>query len=357
MSELFTELEELIILSRDNVQLTFPDAFQSGQRLRTLQLTRIAIPTLPQLLSPSTGIVDLQLHEIPNVRYFPPEVFANALSEMTQLETLSLHFISFPPRRRYLSLPPPSEEFVVLPTLTCLKYRGTRKYLGNFVTRIDAPRLGDIEMQTSLSRADIQTSARAICLSNPGTRLDLQISCEQLDWQLSSITQIRIRFSSFLSRVENLGIVMAQRSTVQDDMDKEQWAELIRAFGDIKEFRVVSNLQRTSCVLCVQSRGANYCMFPSLRTLGLPELMQTHGPLWEAAQSFFTSRRLSDCPVELCVTNILAEPSSADPGHGVDTWTSVSMDLMQLRLMREVTRAHAQAGGWAGSHLVIGEDG
>ena len=40
------------------------------------------------------------------VGYFSPEAFANALSGMTQLQTLSLHFLSFPPRRNYLSLPP-----------------------------------------------------------------------------------------------------------------------------------------------------------------------------------------------------------------------------------------------------------
>ncbi|KAH9066562.1 hypothetical protein EDB87DRAFT_436977 [Lactarius vividus] len=193
--EPFTELEELVLLSRYNAQLTFPGAFQSGARLRTLQLTRIAIPALPQLLSPCTGIVDLQLHKILNVGYFPPEVFANALSEMTQLETLSLHFLSPLPRRKYLSLPPPSEERIVLPALTCLQYRGTSKYLDNFVARIDAPRLEDIgitffnqptidalqlgrfveriEMQTSLSRADVQTSTHAIsiCFSNPGGNL------------------------------------------------------------------------------------------------------------------------------------------------------------------------------------------
>ncbi len=97
ISEPFSELEELVLLSRDNVQLTVPSAFRLGPHPRTLRSTRIAIPALPQLLSPSTSLVDLQLHEIPNVGYFSPAVFANALSEMTQLETLSLHFLPSPP--------------------------------------------------------------------------------------------------------------------------------------------------------------------------------------------------------------------------------------------------------------------
>ena len=83
ISEPFSELEELILLSQYNVQLTLPINFRWGPRLRTLQSTGIAFPLFPQLLSLSTGLVDLQLHEIPNVGYFLPDAFANALSEVT----------------------------------------------------------------------------------------------------------------------------------------------------------------------------------------------------------------------------------------------------------------------------------
>ena len=97
ISETCSRLEELILLSRETLQLTLISAFRWDQRLRTLKLTRIAIPTLPQLLSLSTGLVDLRLHEIPRVGYFPPGAFADALSGMTQLETLSFHFLALPP--------------------------------------------------------------------------------------------------------------------------------------------------------------------------------------------------------------------------------------------------------------------
>ena len=53
ISEPFSELEELVLLSQDNLQLTLPSAFRWGPRLRTLHSTRIAFPSLPQLLSPS----------------------------------------------------------------------------------------------------------------------------------------------------------------------------------------------------------------------------------------------------------------------------------------------------------------
>ena len=182
ISQPFTELEEFVLFSQDNLQLSFPSSFHLGPRLRTVHLIRIAIPSFPRLLSPSQFLVDIQLHEIPIAGYFPPDAFANALSGTTQIRSLSLHFLSLPSRRNYLRLPPPSGERVVLPALTCLKYRGTSKYLDSFVARIDAPHLSEItitffyqptmdasqlgqfiertEIHTSLIQADVKTSCR-----------------------------------------------------------------------------------------------------------------------------------------------------------------------------------------------------
>jgi hypothetical protein len=141
LSKPFSGLEELFLVSQANPQLTLPNTFWWGHRLRTLHSTRIAFPSLPRLLLPSQNLVDIQLNEIPRVGYFTPEAFANALCGMTQLQALSLHFLSYPPRRDYLTLPPLPGDRVVLQALTFFKYRGTSKYLDTLVARIDAPRL------------------------------------------------------------------------------------------------------------------------------------------------------------------------------------------------------------------------
>jgi hypothetical protein len=73
------------------------DVFCWGHRLCTLHSIRIAFPLLPQLLSPSQDLVDINLHEISGVDYYSPEAFANALCGMTQLQTLSLQSLSLPP--------------------------------------------------------------------------------------------------------------------------------------------------------------------------------------------------------------------------------------------------------------------
>jgi hypothetical protein len=145
ISEPFSELGELCFLSLDNKNPNLPSTFRWGPRLRTLHSTGIGLPSLPQLLSVSQGLVDLQLYEIPAAGCFSPDAFANALSEMSQLEALSLGFRSLPPRRNYLNLPP-TGEYAVLPSLTDLKYRETSKYLDSLVARVDAPHLRDIQI-------------------------------------------------------------------------------------------------------------------------------------------------------------------------------------------------------------------
>ena len=334
ISEPFSELEELVLFSRDNVQLTLSSAFRLGQLLHTLHLTQIAITALPQLLSPAAGLIDLQLHEIPSVGYFSPEAFTNALSGMTQLQSLSLHFLSFPPRRSYLGLPPQPGQRALLPALSHLKYRGTSKYLDTFVARIDAPCLGDIdisffyqptmdaaqlgqfieriEMQTLLSQADVFTSTHiaSISFSKPGAhlRLALQISCAQVDSQLSSMAQICNHFSRFLSHVNDLGISSTQPPSGTDD-DIERWREIIRAFNGAVIFRPIGTLAADILSTLSLAVGDPHVL-PALHTLHVPELVRPENlglrlGLGKAACSFVTSRRRADRPVEVNPTLVI----------------------------------------------------
>jgi hypothetical protein len=326
ISKPFLELEDLVLLSKDNSQFTIPSTFWWGHRLRTFHSTRIAFPSLPQLLLPSQNLVDIQLNEIPRVGYFSPEAFANALCGMTQLQALSLHFISCRPRRDYLSLPQSPGDRVLLPALTLLKYRGTSKYLDSLVARIDAPRLGDIgitffsqptleasqlglfirriELWGPPSRVDILSSRGAISITfTPPdavcTRLRLQVSCEQLDWQLSSISQICDEFTAFLFSVEDLGIETAVPASVPDDMDDGQWLRLIRAFSGAKDFRVASLLATDiTRALCLANVGHNIVL-PALRNLHIEEPISMHGPLRDSIDSFVSLRQLSGHPVRI----------------------------------------------------------
>ena len=285
-------------------------------------MTRIAFPSLPELLLPSQDLVDLQLHETPGAGYFSPEAFANALSGMTQLRTLSFHLLSFPRRRSFLSVPPPPGERILLPALTQLKYRGISKYLDSLAARIDAPRLGDIDitlfsqptmdafqfgrfierigLQAPLSRGTFQISVHAISISfanaSTSSPLRLQISCKQLDWQLSCMAQICHQFSPFLFRVENLGINMIDSSSGYDGVDGDQWLELVLAFSGAKDIRVTGEVATRILRAFPPANGSNETVLPALRHICVEDLGAISEASWDALQD---SQRLSGHPVEL----------------------------------------------------------
>ena len=327
ISETLSELEELVLLSQDNVQRTLPSTFLWGPRLRTLHSTGIALPLLLPLLLSCQDLVDLQLHKIPSSGYFSPEAFTNALSRTPQLRSLTLHLLSFPLRRSFLGLPPPSGERTVLAALTCLKYRGTCKYLDSFVGRIDAPHLNDIEItlftqptmdasqlgrfihrtdiHTSLIQADVETSAHAISISftdsSASTPLRLQISCNQLDWQLSCMAQVCNQVSPFLIQVSNLGLNTAQPLGGRDDGNDEQWVDLVRSFkfGGAKSFWVAGELSADMLCSLGPANERDTTMLPSLRHVRVQQPIKMDGPSWASVQSFITSRWISGRPIEV----------------------------------------------------------
>ncbi|KAN0136921.1 hypothetical protein V8E53_005362 [Lactarius tabidus] len=247
---------------------------------------------------------------------------------MTQLRSLSLHFYSRP--RNDFRLPSPPEKRIALPALAYLEYRGTSNYLDNLVARIDAPCLGDldvtffnqfameasqlgqfierIEILKSLSQADVQISKRAISIrfSQPRapTSLGLTILCEQLVRQLFSMGQICNHFSPFLFRVKDLRVSSTRASSGQDDIDGQRWLELIGPFGSAEDFRVAGELATDILRALTQVDGEHTIILPSLRNLCVTELWLAHGPLWDAAQSFITSRWPTSSPV------VHAAPSS-----------------------------------------------
>ena len=326
ISEPFSELEELVLLSENKLQLTLPSAFRWGERIRTLHVTGIAIPTLPRLLS-STYLVDIQLHEIPMAGYFSPQAFVNALTGASHLKSLSLHFLSFPPRQNYVGLPPPGGHRIVLPALTCFRYRGISKYLDSFVAGIDAPHLRNIDItffhqptvdasqlgqfierigiKTVLREADIQAAVDAVSISfktsSTSTRLRLQIPCKQLDWQLSSMTQVCDQFSPFLFGVQHLAFNTNGFSSDQD-VDDEQWLQLIRSFGGTRTLSIAGKFTtRILCALQPADEGdtSNTTVLPALRNLRVRKPGPLDWPFWNGAQTLVTSRGLSGHPEAL----------------------------------------------------------
>jgi hypothetical protein len=120
--------------------LALPETFLGGfaPSLRSFTLTRVSFPALPTLFSSSSQLVSLRLSDIPAAGYISPADMATCLAGLPNLEVLSIGFRSPSPSDR-TNPPPPTR--VVLPTLNYFECGGDRKYLEDFVARIDTPLL------------------------------------------------------------------------------------------------------------------------------------------------------------------------------------------------------------------------
>ncbi|KAH9971580.1 hypothetical protein BGW80DRAFT_445746 [Lactifluus volemus] len=96
MQEPFPGLVFLSLTQREGIVPALPNTFLGGSapRLRSLHLTRIPFPTLPQFLLSSNDLVDLSLLKIPQNGYISPEAMATCVSALTRLTKLSIGFES-----------------------------------------------------------------------------------------------------------------------------------------------------------------------------------------------------------------------------------------------------------------------
>jgi hypothetical protein len=141
---LFLSMDDIDDISNDDPLAVLPcELFErSVPRLQTIGLIGIPFPALPSLLLSTSDLVWLELLDIPETGYFPPEAMVAALAASTGLEDLRIGFRSPVSRPDEIYLP--SVTRTVLPALTRFEFRGAREYLEDFVAQIHAPRLDSI---------------------------------------------------------------------------------------------------------------------------------------------------------------------------------------------------------------------
>ena len=266
----FSELQDLVLLSRDDFPLILPITFRWGQCLRRLHCTGVELSVhLPPLYlgssqGYSTNIVDLQLHGASLHLETSPIILRKVLSEMTQLRSLSLQFRS---TTNYHFPLPPCGERAVLPALTRLNFQGSMPYLEGIITIIDAPSLkdiditsydpslalsdfknfvGQIEMHRSHIGAHILSSEPIISISwtRPGapTRLKLQVICKPFRTQIFSPAQLCLDFSPFLFKDNGDTRISTTRPPARaDSSHKRKWIGLFNEFTGKKLFPLDMN--------------------------------------------------------------------------------------------------------------------
>jgi hypothetical protein len=219
-------------LSSVGVPPALSDSFLGGSAplLRTLRLTKISFPALPNLLLSASDLVDLKLHNIP---YIPPASMVACLSSLNKLTSFSLGFDS--PQSRPDQPSPPSQSRVVLPVLTKLAFDGTSEYSEDLVARIDTPVLNQLHITffpkpifdvphlkqfINGAKGFKPSKAAELRFSPWTTHVDLQQPCSSslgvrhYGFQVSSLTLLCGQFSYLFSLVERLDL---QSSRTPDD--------------------------------------------------------------------------------------------------------------------------------------------
>ena len=236
MQNSFPALSHLWLSSKDEDVPTFHDAFfgRLASSLRVAHLEGIRIPSLPNFLSSTLGLVELRLVGIPLDGYISPEVMVTSLATLTGLITLFIGFKSPIPLSERRQGPKMRKRF---PSLTTFGFHGVKEYLEDLVSQIDAPQLGHLSI-SYFNQLDFQvpdlsefiSRTQNLCISRSTcARIDigendvcvrlykrealpaeshfaLRISCRGLDWQLGHVTEIFRQWGTILLSVGGLSI-------------------------------------------------------------------------------------------------------------------------------------------------------
>jgi hypothetical protein len=304
-----------------------PASFLGGSApaLQSLCLDHVPFPGLPKLLLSCTHLVSLYILRIPHSGYISPEAMVTALSVLTGLKYLQIGFESPQSRPDWKNRRPPPRMRTLLPVLTNLRFKGAAEYLEDLVARTDAPQLDDLRItffhqlifdSSQLTRfisrtpkfkahdeARVEFSDFDVTVTLPQAfdgRLKLGISCEQSDWQLSSVAQICS--SSFpqvlIPSVEHLHIRSGfLRPDWQGDIESSQWQELFHPFIAMKDLYISSEFTpRIAHALKELVMDGVIEVLPALQTLFLEEPLPS-GPVQEAIVQFVAARQLAGHPI------------------------------------------------------------
>ena len=321
----FSKLEDLVLLSPNSLPYTLIKTFRLSPRLRRLHLTRIVVPALFQLRYSPRNLVDLRLHDVSYPHLISPRTLLDALSWMGQLRSLSFHF---PPTVTYHASPA-SPNQLVLPALNRLNFQGIPEYLGDFMARIHAPHLEDIEitffgistlglstfsdfidligMHNSPRRAHISSSHRAISMSliklgSPAC-IKLQVLCGLFSNQSPILSRICDHFFALLCDVEDLHLSATgqlRQENRRDGRDEGiQWLESMASFTSVKRLHLEGNTGYSINILrALQELDLEgEIVLPTLLKLYISQPGPRHAPLREAVVSLMTSRRLFGRPI------------------------------------------------------------
>jgi hypothetical protein len=271
MQQQFPVLTHLTLECDDDDHPTLTSGFLCGSApcLQYMHLNCVPFPGLPMLLSSTSDLVHLHLNDIPQEGYISPEALLTCLAALPRFESLHLGYklaTSHPDRIR----PPPATR-ILLPALHSFVFWGVGEYLADLVSRIDCPRLNQIQimysrrpldfqvvqlfrfidrsedpMLTLLRHAYVSISRHRVCLemypayprfgSRPNRRLIVvSTQCPGIDRETSYLTWLFSQPSALFSRVAHLELF---RHRANDDYHGDEWLHVLRRLSAIRTLDV-----------------------------------------------------------------------------------------------------------------------
>ena len=326
MLQPFPELTYLRLWPAEEMPVV-PDSFLGGcaPRIRYLTWSSIPFPSLPKSLLSATHLDTLHLHSIPHSGYFPPDAIVTVLSTLTNLSYLWLGFQSPRSCPDQASRRPPPLTRSVLPVFTHFRFTGVSEYLEDLVACIDAPQLyvlditffNDIEFNTSqftqfISRTSKSTTVKkaniVFGVNSAGVdfsqtsgygEFKVEISCEGLDWQVSSLEQICTSCMPSLSTLEDLyfhedrHLQPDQRGNIENGL----WLELLLPFTAVKNIYLSETVaSRIVTALKELAEGGTTEILPTLKNIFLGGL-KSSGPVEEGIGQFVAARQVAGHPI------------------------------------------------------------
>ena len=309
------------------------DSFLGGSApcLRILTLIGLSFPALPNLLLSAHDLVHLDLWDIPDSGYIPPDEMVVCLSTLTRLKTLYLGFRSRFPGGK--SRRPPPLTRIVLHALTTLWFSANCEYLEDFISRIDVPQLNNIditfpdgffaldtpqfvqffnrtEMPNPFNRVTVQFYRNCVEVSISSENLPVDQQSVRLrvtwirllDWQYQLMSLVRLCRSclplSLLSILEYLDIY-THVYRCRHHARYNQWLELLGLFTSVKSLSLFDGLIPHVMIALGELVGGRVLEV-------LPVLQNVHlhwdgpsGPLQGPVGLFVAARKLSGHPVAI----------------------------------------------------------
>jgi hypothetical protein len=301
----------------------------TAPRLKEVKLDGVAFPfpTIRQVLSSAANnLVQLCLSNIPDAGYFSPDALASCLSTLAQLQQLNIDFHS--PSSRPISKACSAPERVILPSLSILNFHGASEYLEEFVAQVDFPALTFINIEFFsqlifripqfchfISRVNALKSPTEVIVT-PSAELVtlffvqqgerrvvlgecfLGTTCEELDWQISFVTQVLRHFSPLLTSVDSLTINKPYKMPRgEGQVEPIQWLELLQPFTHVRTVHVFEQLV-PDIVEALVTENTVAGVLPELSRLYLKGYRDSI-PVVKAAEQFVAARRHSGRTVSL----------------------------------------------------------